>query len=229
MFRPLLLASCALTLALLMTSSAAAQFGRGMRFPPAVQNIMMLRADAVKKELDLNADQQKSIGEVASQMQADAMEIFSGLQDLSPEEREKELPSLVKMMTEKGKELQAKVDKALNAKQLARMKELSIQQRGAEAFEDEEVAAVLKLSDEQKKKLIAIRDEGADKQQEIVKALTSGEGGDRAAGFAKMQALRKELGEKALAVLTAEQRETFEKMKGAKFEFPRGRGGPGAF
>ncbi|MBI3838870.1 MAG: hypothetical protein HY288_13185 [Planctomycetia bacterium] len=224
MFRPLLLAGCALTLAMLMASSASAQFfGRGMRVPPSVRNIMMLRSDAVKKELDLSADQQKSLDEIAAQMQSEAMEIISGLQDLTPEEREKELPSLLKTMTEKGKELQAQVDKVLNAKQLTRMKELSIQQRGPEAFEDEEVATALKLSDDQKKKLVAVRDEAADKQQEIIKALTSGEGGgDRAAIGEKMQALRKELGDKALAVLTAEQREIFEKMKGAKFDFPQG-------
>jgi hypothetical protein len=224
MFRLSWIAGGALALALLMTNSASAQFGR-MRFPPSVQNIMMLRNDAVQKELDFSADQQKSIADLASQMQSEAMEIMSGLQDLTPEEREKEMPSLVKMIAEKGKELQTKVDKILNAKQLTRMKELSIQQRGPEAFEDEEVAAALKLSDDQKKKLTAVRDEAADKQQEVIKALTSGEGGgDRAAIGEKIQALRKELGEKALAVLSPEQRETFEKMKGAKFEFPRGRG-----
>ena len=219
------IAGGAIALAILMTSSASAQFGRGMRFPVSVQNIMMLRNDAVKKELDLKGDQQKSIDELAGQMQSEAMEIFSGLQDLSAEEREKEMPSLLKMMTEKGKELQVKVDKILDPKQLTRMKELSIQQRGPEAFEDEEVAATLKLSDDQKKKLATIRDDAADKQQEIIKALSEG-GGDRAAIGEKIQALRKELGEKAVAVLTPEQRESFEKMKGAKFDFPRGRGRP---
>jgi hypothetical protein len=211
-----------IALALLMTSSASAQFGRGLRIPPSVQNIMLMGSKEVKKELDLNADQQKSIDDLAGQMRSEAMEIMSGLQDLSPEEQKAEIPSLMKMMTEKGKELQAKVDKVLNAKQLTRLKELSVQRRGAEAFEDEEVAATLKLSDEQKTKLIAIRDEAADKQDEIRKAASSGEGGGQAAIFEKIQALRKELGDKALAVLTAEQRETFEKMKGAKFDFPQG-------
>jgi hypothetical protein len=214
-----------IALALLMTSSASAQFGRGLRIPPSVQNIMLMGSKEVKKELDLNADQQKSIDDLAGQMRSEAMEIMSGLQDLSPEEQKAEIPSLMKMMTEKGKELQAKVDKVLNAKQLTRLKELSIQRREAEAFEDEEVAGALKLSDEQKKKLIAIRQEGEDKQQEFIKAATSGEG-DRGAIREKMMSMRKELGEKALAVLTPEQLQAFEKMKGAKFEFPRGGGRP---
>ena len=40
----------------------------------------------------------------------------------------------------------------------------------------------------------------------------------------KIMAMRKELGDKALAVLTPEQREQFDKMKGAKFDFPPQRG-----
>ena len=36
-----------------------------------------------------------------------------------------------------------------------------------------------------------------------------------------MAKLRKELSDKALAVLTPEQREQFDKMKGEKFDFPR--------
>jgi hypothetical protein len=224
MFRASFLAGCTLGLALLMTSSASAQF-RGLKFPPAVQNIMLLRNDAVKKELNINDDQTKSLDDVATQMQSDALEIFSGLQDLSPEEREKEMPSLMKMMAEKGKELQAKVDKILDAKQLTRMKELSLQQRGAAALEDDEVVEALKLTDEQKKKLNAIREELADKQQEIIKALTAGGGGDGGQIREKVQALQKELTEKALAVLTPEQTKAFDKLKGAKFDLPRGRGG----
>ena len=64
-----------------------------------------------------------------------------------------------------------------------------------------------------------VRDEIADKQQEIIKSLTSG-GGDQGQIREKMGELRKEAGEKATAILTDGQREQFEKMKGPKFEFP---------
>ncbi len=213
-----------LAIAMLMTTSASAQFGgRGFRIPPSAQNIMLLSGEAVQKELSLNPEQSKAIGELATQMQAEAMEIFSGLQDLTPEERQKELPNLMKMVTEKGKELQKKVDTILDAKQQGRMKELSLQRRGVEALDDEEVVAALKFTDEQKQKLESLRDEVGKQAQELVQsALNSG--GDRQAIRGKMQALQKEFGEKALATLTPEQREQFEKMKGAKFEFPPQRG-----
>jgi len=226
MTRVSLLLGCALALALSMTSSASAQF-RGLKFPPAVQNLFLLRNDAVKKELTITDDQQNQLDDVAGQMQADALEIFSGLQDLSPEEREKEMPNLMKMLQEKGKELQGKVDKILDPKQTARMNEISLQARGAQALEDEDVIKALKLTDDQKKKLNDIRESFADKQNEIIKQLTEGGGGGDGGDLReKVQELMKELGEKAMAVLTSEQKSTFEKMQGAKFDLPKGRGFP---
>jgi hypothetical protein len=133
------------------------------------------------------------------------------------------MPNLMKMITEKGKELQKKVDTLLDAKQQARIKELSLQRRGVGALGDDEVIDALKLSDDQKQKLSDIRDEAGKQSQAIIQGALGG-GGDRSAIREKMQALQKEFGEKALATLTAEQREQFEKMKGTKFDFPPQRG-----
>lgn len=222
MFRPSFLA--ALGLVLLMTSSASAQF-RGMRFPPSLQNIFMLRGDAVQKELNVTDEQKKTLSELAAKLQAEAMEIISGLQDLSPEEQKEHMPELMKMVGDKGKEIQEQVDKVLDQKQLARMKELSLQSRGAAALEDDEVAATLKISDDQKVKLVAVREEGNKKMEEAMAALRGGGGGGDAGDMRKkMMDMRKELGDKALAVLSPEQKEQFEKMKGAKFTFPPQRG-----
>lgn len=226
MFRFSLPIGSALALMLLMTSSASAQLGlRGMRFPPSLQNIFMLNSDAVRTELKLSDDQKKALTQLGDQMRADAMEIISGLQDLSPEEQKEQMPELIKMIGTKGKEMQEKVDKVLDAKQTARMKELSLQRRGASALEDEEVLSALKISDEQKQKLIAVREEGNKLMEEAMQNLRGGGGGGDAGEMRrKMMAMQKELGDKALATLSAEQREQFEKMKGTKFEFPPQRG-----
>ena len=184
---------------------------------------MLLSTEAVQKELGLSEDQTKNINEVANQMKAEAMEIMSGLQDLTPEERQQELPGLMKMMTEKAKDLQGKVDKVLDAKQTARIGELSLQRRGVEALQDDTIIATLKINDEQKQKLAAIQDDAATRQQEIIQAVLAN-GGNREGVREKIMALRKELSDKALATLTDAQREQFEKMKGAKFNFPPQRG-----
>ena len=71
-------------LAIVIVSSAQAQ-RRGFNLPPVVQNLFLMRAEPVQKELGLSEEQAKSIAELASQMQSEAMEIMSGLQDLTPE------------------------------------------------------------------------------------------------------------------------------------------------
>ncbi len=216
-----LLAGAALALVMLLAPEAQAQFGRGFRIPPVVQDLMMMSSEPVQQELGLTEEQSTSINAIAVQMRSDAMEIMSGLQDLTPEERQEELPNVMEMVTEKATELQTKVDGILDAKQTARMGELSLQRRGVEALDDEKVVAALKLTDDQKKQLAAVQDEAGVKQEEIIR---DGLGGDRNELREKIQALQKETGDKALAVLTTDQRDAFEQMKGAKFDFPRSRG-----
>jgi hypothetical protein len=221
MSRFTVLSAAALAVVLLFTSEAHAQFGRGFRIPPVVQDLMLMSVEPVQKELGLSPDQAKAINTIATQMRSEAMEIISGLQDLTPQEREEELPAVMEMVTEKAVDLQKQVDEILDDKQLARMGELSLQRRGVEALGDPKVIETLKLTDDQKKQLASIQDEAGAKQEEIIK---EGLGGDRNALREKIQALQKETGDKALAVLTTEQSEAFDKMKGAKFDFPRQRG-----
>ncbi len=215
----------ALAIALGMATPASAQLGKGFQIPPAVRNIFMLRTEQVQKELKLTDEQNSQIDDLAIQLQSDALELFSSMQDLSDEERKTELPNLMKKFGEKGKELQAKVDGFLNAEQNARMKELSLQQRDAEALGDEDVISALKLTDDQKKKLRDVQEEAARQVEEALKPLLGGGGGGDLGDIkTKMEKMRKELSEKALAVLTSEQKAKFEKMKGPKFDFPQGGG-----
>ncbi|MEX0977721.1 MAG: hypothetical protein WDZ48_02650 [Pirellulales bacterium] len=224
MFRPGLLAGLALALVVLTASSAEAQL-RGLRFPPSLQNVFLLRSDEVQNELALSDEQKTSLGDLAMQLQQDALEIFSGLQDLTPAEQKEAMPELMKTLGEKGTEVQGKVDAILDKKQAARLKELSVQARGAQALEDDEVMAALAITDEQKKKLTDIREEGNAAMQETLQKLRDG-GGDQGEIRKKMGELRKQLSDKALAVLTPHQSKQFDKLKGAEFKFPPGRGFP---
>lgn len=227
MVRTRVLTLSALLLAVALTSTASAQFGglRGLKFPASLQNVFMLSGEAVQKELAISEEQKKSLSELGDQLRADALEIFSSLQDLTPEEQKEHMPELMKMITEKGAAMQEKIDKMLDDKQKARLKELSLQSRGATALEDDEVIAALKITDEQKKKLADIREEGNKLIEEAMQALRGGGGGgDAGEARRKLGAMRKELTDKALAVLTPEQAKQLEKLKGAKFDFPPQRG-----
>ncbi len=223
MIRRFLLASATLTLLLVCTQSAEAQL-RGLRFPASLQNVFMLRGDAVQDELKLNDEQKATLSDLALQLQQEAFEIFSGLQDLTQEEQKEQMPEVMEMIEEKGKEIGSKVDKILDDQQKSRLKELSLQARGAQALEDDEVVAALKISDEQKAKLAEVREQGNEAMQKALEELRGG-GGDQGNLREKMAQMRKDLGDKALEALTPEQREQFAKMKGAEFKFPSGRGG----
>jgi len=75
------------------------------------------------------------------------------------------------------------------------------------------------------KKLADIREEGNKLIEEAMQALRGGGGGgDAGEARRKLGAMRKELTDKALAVLTPEQAKQLEKLKGAKFDFPPQRG-----
>jgi Spy/CpxP family protein refolding chaperone len=227
MIRRLLFAAAAFAVSLLAASPAEAQLNlRGLRFPASLQNIFLLRGDAVQTELALKDEQKTAISELALALQQEAFEIMSGLQDLTPEEQKEQMPEVMKMIAEKGTEIQGKVDEILVDEQKARLKELSVQARGPQALEDDEISAALKITDEQKKKLEEVREEGNAAMQEAMTSLRAG-GGDQGKMREKMGAMRKELSEKALAVLTPEQKEQFEKLKGKEFKFPSGRGGGG--
>jgi hypothetical protein len=52
------------------------------------------------------------------------------------------------------------------------------------------------------------------------------QGGNREGAREKVQELRKQASEKATAVLTADQKAAFEKMKGSEFKMPEGAFGP---
>jgi hypothetical protein len=111
----------------------------------------------------------------------------------------------------------AKVAELLLPHQVKRLKEISLQRsirgfRGMTALTDPAIAAQLKLTDDQKKRIEAVSQDIRNKARELFS------GGNREGGREKMEALGKERDEKVLAVLTADQKATLEKLKGKPFE-----------
>lgn len=154
-------------------------------------------------------------------------------QDLSEAERAKLREEFQKQMEERAKKSDEILKANLDAKQIARLEELRIQREGAGALARTEVAAKLKLSDEQKEKIKTALESGrgdfrgfggpgGGNREEIQKAME------------EARAKREKANAEALAVLTEEQKTAFAALQGAKFEFPafggfggRGPGGPG--
>jgi Spy/CpxP family protein refolding chaperone len=213
--------------------------GRGMMGDPGM---MLLANEAVQKELELVGDQKDAIEKLSEDTRAQMRELFQGGQDLSPEERREQFEKNREKMTEITKATQTKLNTILLPNQVERLKQLNLQLSGLRALDNEEVAKALNITDDQKSKLTAVREEGGEKMRELFQGGQDLSPDERREQFEKnrekMTELRKEQEEKTLAVLTPEQKEQFEKMKGEKFEFPeemtrfggfggRGFGGPG--
>lgn len=184
-------------------------FGSGFGGPS-----MLLGMEAVQKELVITDAQKEKI----TKMQEEARAAFQGggnnFRDLSDEERAK----LRTQMEERAKKTEETVKSILDEKQYARLNELSIQQAGVMALSRPEVAEKLKLTDDQKTKIREAASAGG----------RGGFGGfnpnateeERRKAREEATARREKLNSDVLAVLTAEQKKTFEDMQGKKFEFP---------
>lgn len=190
-------------------------FGPGMMGGPGANWLMLLRVEKVQKELELVDDQKAKLREIGEQAMARMRELFPRQepgQELSREERQARSAEMAKRMAAANRETNKAIEEVLLPHQVERLKQISLQIRGAQALDDPEVARELGITDEQKQKFAQIREEAMNKGRELFGA---GQAGNMRERF---QRLRQETEEQILAVLTADQKEKFEKMKGPKFE-----------
>lgn len=209
--------------ALLVAAPLMAQQRQGRGFGRGgfggVTKALLLRNEDVQKELDLVDDQKEQLGKIAEEGRGGRGGRGAFNQDATPEERAKALEEL----RARQQETEKKVEAVLTAPQKTRLNEIWLQAAGTAALSNPEIAKELGISDEQKTKLDAVRQESLTAMRE---AFQGGGPPDRE----EMQKLRKEADDKVLAVLSADQRSKLEKMKGKKVDFELnvfGRGGRG--
>jgi Spy/CpxP family protein refolding chaperone len=224
-------------------------FGGGMGGPgggnPAMMWGRLLQAEAVQKDLELVDDQKAKLKEISDKAMAKMRESFSGmgnLRDLSDDERKTKMDEMRKKGTALAEETKKEIEGVLLAHQLERLKEIVIQVQGTGALSSKDVQTALGLTADQLEKMTKVRDGAMEKTQGLMGDMTGLSREDRQAKMQemrpKMDEIRKQAEADVLGVLTADQKEKFEKMKGAKIEIdmqslmqrgPRGgRGGPDA-
>jgi hypothetical protein len=185
----------------------------------------LLRMPEVQKELKLEAAQVELLNALQHNRPQFNREEF---QNLSQDERRKRFEAM-------RAEQEKKVAEILNKDQVARLKQLELQQEGVRALGRTEVANALKLSADQKSKIDKINEEERAAMQQAFQGFRNNNGQqpsqeDRRAAFEKIQAMRTANEAKILGVLTDGQKKQFEAMQGPKFTFPerrRGRGNNG--
>ena len=206
-------------------------FGRMPRMSLSMMYGFLLNAPTVQKDLDLVDDQKAKIKEINEKARTAMGEIFSGMRDLTPEERDAKRAENMKKMEALGEKTAKEIEGILLPDQLKRLKGIALQRMGLTALSDKGIQKDLKMTTEQVDKIKSIGEDVRKKMGDLFRS-----GGDPEDMRKKGEELRKETEKKVMDLLTAEQKTALEKMKGKKLDIPAselgmpgfgGRGGRG--
>ncbi len=196
-------------------------------------NLMdLVNIEAVQKEIEVLDDQLAAVKKAGEELRA-AREAQRGqgerpdYRNMSEQEREKAFAEMRQRREKETATANAKLGEILLPHQIKRLQEISLQLRGTAALNDPKVAAELKITDAQKKKLEEVSAANMEEMRKQMQELFQGGNRDRSDQEreqmrTKMQDMRKQAEGKVLAVLTADQKSQFEKMKGETFQMPEG-------
>lgn len=208
--RGCLKAAMAFGLVVALAGPAMAQgrggFGGGMGGPVA-----LLGNPGVQKELKLDEGQVEKATALAAEVRTKMTAMRDDLQGLEGQELMTKRAELVKPINEDGMK---KAKDFLKEGQLARLDQIELQQRGANALNNPVIAKKLAITEEQTIKVKSIM---ADMQSEAGEIRQSA-GDDRQAAMQKIQALRKETNTKVMSLMTDDQKKTWKEMTGEPFE-----------
>ena len=164
----------------------------------------------VQKELKMDADQVEKATAVSTEVREKMTEVRSQLDGLSGEEMMTKRAELSKPIND---EATKKIKAFLKDDQYTRLTQIELQQRGAAALSDKDIAKKLSITDDQESKVKTIM---ADMQAESREIMQSA-GDDRQAAMQKVTALRTETNKKVMALMSDDQKKTWKEMTGEPF------------
>ena len=202
-------------LAVAAVSEAQAQRrGRGRR---SRSLIGLAVSEQVQKELNATAEQKTEIKKISDSYRSESRALFSGFRGLSREERTAKFAELQPKFQELTTAAKKKLAAVLKEDQLKRLKEIEIQVLGGRTLARDEIAKALALSKEQRAKIKGVFESQQKRSRQLFQDSQNGKI-ERSELRKKFSDLRKKINAEALDVLTKEQKESFEKMKGEKFQ-----------
>ncbi len=203
--------------AMLAVGTAAALVGtalaqQGLRGPGvALGGFNLIAEPAVRKELNLSEAQAKQADAVAAKMARRFQTDMAKLKGLSTEEQMKRLPTVAGPHYDEGmKALRG----FLKPEQLDRFDQILFQQRGAVAMLEPEIAKVLRLTNDQARKVAELVADARNQQSEAAKTAKA----EPKAVAPKMQAIAKDLNSKAVALLSDDQKKAWDRLTGLPFD-----------
>lgn len=190
-----------------ISESASAQRGSGARLFGAIPAVTLAQLEEVEQELKLTDEQQQKADELSEELNTARREAFQNAADDFDKARE-DVSKLYRDFT-------AKFNASLEEHQQKRLREIFIQVNGPIVLTVETIADELMLSDEQKAKL---EDAAADSQSEVFDSFQDFRNMTDEERGKKVQELIESRDKSLLAVVTEEQKEKFEQLKGEKLE-----------
>ena len=164
----------------------------------------------VQKELKMDTEQVEKANALSADFREKMTDLRSQLDGLQGEEMVTKRTELMKPINE---ETTKKVKSFLKDDQYTRLTEIELQQRGLAAFADPAIAKKLSITEDQKSKVSAMM---TDMQADLRDIMQSA-GDDRQAAMKKATELRAETTKKVMALMSADQKKTWEEMTGKPF------------
>ena len=185
--------------------------------------------EEVRKEITLTEQQMGKLREIemkATQaVDASMRDVdFPGLFEASEEDRQRAFQRIRDANDKSNREATDRIRELISKEQWTRLEQLQLQRRGARALADRQIHDSLQLEGKQRDELKKLFDAGPPAGGFFGFGFggpgrPGGEGGGRGPGQQGMDA-NPELETKALAILTATQKEAWKKLLGASFAFP---------
>jgi hypothetical protein len=181
--------------------------------PPPAQSpeVLLMQSPEVQKELHLDKEQVQKIDELVRVVREKHTHDWDELRSLAPAERRRKQSDLAKTISQ---EIRRRLAEVLTPKQAKRLEQIRRQRQGLAAFTDPKVEKALHLSDEQKSKLKRIN---ADAAQEARMVFRAGAPSSFPEKLTKIEAIGRKAVEKAVALLTDEQKKTWRELIGKPF------------
>jgi Spy/CpxP family protein refolding chaperone len=180
----------------------------------------LLQLEQVQKEMKLSEEQTAKVKEVVEKLGAEMREQYTALREI--EDRQERREKTTALSDEFDGKVREQLRDVVPREQMMRLYQIRMQVRPVvESLANGYVAGRLELTDQQKEKLAEIEKDSQAKQSELYGKMRDATDDQRSEVFQKLREIRDEADEKALGVLTDEQKKSFEEMKGEKIELSR--------
>ena len=224
---PVMALALAAVVAVVATAQAPQGSRRGFGMGSSRDSLLgLLRIELVQKELKLSDEDTGKITELREKLRAEMREKSTALREI--DDRAQRRVKMTELMDESNRKAREQLREVLSREQMMRLYQIRMQVRPlVESLANRRLASRLQLTEEQQTKVAEIVKETQAKQAELRSSMGNFRDAtqeQRTERFQKSRKIRSDADEKALGLLTAEQKEALEKMKGAKIELPARRG-----